>query len=254
MRPWIMACALALLAGLPIPAQPGPSAVGIDEKLGARVPPDLVLQGEDGAEVRLGSLLGKPTVLTLNYFSCAGICTPLLNGVADVLNQVKAQPGQDFQVLTVSFDPRDTPEIAFQKQANYGREITRPMAAGAWRFLTGPAAATGALCDAVGFRFKAQGGSFIHAGAIMLLSPEGKVTRYIYGTSFQPADLDMAVIEAARGEIRPTVSQWLQFCFSYDPAARGYVFSVTRAAAAATLLLAMGFAVWLAARRKGVRA
>jgi protein SCO1/2 len=253
MKPWILACAMACLAALPGAAQPA-ADVGIDEKLGALVPRDLVLRGEDGSPVRLGSLLGKPTLLTLNYFSCAGICTPLLNGVADVLNQVKAQPGQDFQVVTVSFDPRDTAEIAFQKQANYGKEITRPMAAGAWRFLTGPGPATRALCDAVGFKFKAQGDSFIHAGAIMLLSPQGKVTRYIYGTAFQPADLDMAVIEAARGETRPTVSQWLQFCFSYDPAGRGYVFSVTRAVAAVTLLLGTGFAVWLVVRKKGVRA
>jgi protein SCO1/2 len=197
----------------------------------------------------------KPTVLTLNYFSCAGICTPLLNGVSDVLNQVQAQPGQDFQVLTVSFDPKDTPEIAQQKRANYLKEIKRPIAPSAWRFLTGPEAATRALCDAVGFKFKAQGDGFIHAGAIMLLSPGGKVTRYIYGTSYQPADLQMAILEAARGETRPTINQWLQFCFSYDPAGRSYVFDVTKAAAAATILLALGFGAFLVFKRKpGVRA
>ncbi len=131
--------------------------VGIDEKLGARVPLDLVLNDENGEPVTLGSLIDKPTILTLNYFRCAGICTPLLNGVADVVNQIKDQPGQDFQVITVSFDPGDTPEIAAQKQANYLKEIKRPIAPAAWRFLTGPAPATRALCDAVGFNFKAQG-------------------------------------------------------------------------------------------------
>jgi protein SCO1/2 len=154
----------------------------------------------------------------------------------------------------VSFDPRDTPEIAQQKQANYLKEIHRPIAPTAWRFLTGPAGATRALCDAVGFKFKAQGDSFIHAGAIMLLSPGGKLTRYIYGTSYQPADLQMAILEAARGETRPTVNQWLQFCFSYDPAGRSYVFDVTKAAAVATILLAAGFGVFLVFKRKpGVR-
>jgi len=254
----ILACALALLAGPAAPAQTpaAPAAeAGIEQKLGAQVPLDLVLNDENGRPVALRSLIDKPTVLTLNYFSCAGICTPLLNGVADVLGQVKAQPGQDFQVITVSFDPKDTPEIALQKQTNYLKEIKRPIAPSAWRFLTGSSAATRALCDAVGFKFKAQGDSFIHAGAIMLLSPGGKVTRYIYGVSFQPADLQMAVLEAARGETRPTVNQWLQFCFSYDPEGRGYVFSVTRAAATVILLLATGFAAVLVfRRRRGVRA
>lgn len=254
----ILACALALLTGLAVPAQApaAPAAeAGIDQKLGAQVPLDLTLNDENGKPVTLRSLINKPTVLTLNYFSCAGICTPLLNGVVDVVNQVKAQPGQDFQVLTVSFDPKDTPEIAQQKQANYLHQIKRPISPAAWRFLTGSAADTKALCDAVGFKFKAQGDGFIHAGAIMLLSPGGKLTRYIYGVSFQPADLQMAVVEAARGETRPTINQWLQFCFSYDPEGRGYVFSVTRVAATVTLLLAAGFVTLLIFKRKrGVRA
>jgi len=254
----ILACALALLTGLAVPAQApaAPAAdVGIDQKLGAQVPMDLVLNDENGKPVPLRSLIDKPTVLTLNYFSCAGICTPLLNGVVDVLNQVKAQPGQDFQVLTVSFDPKDTPEIALQKQTNYLHQIKRPISPAAWRFLTGSAANTKALCDAVGFKFKAQGDGFIHAGAIMLLSPSGKLTRYIYGVTFQPADLQMAVTEAAHGETRPTINQWLQFCFSYDPEGRGYVFSVTRVAATVTLLLAAGFVALLIFKRKrGVRA
>ena len=253
----ILACALALLTGLAVPAQApaAPAAdVGIDQKLGAQVPLDLVLNDANGKPVTLRSLIDKPTVLTLNYFSCAGICTPLLNGVVDVVNQVKAQPGQDFQVITVSFDPKDTPEIALQKQTNYLKEIKRPIAPAAWRFLTGTGPATKALCDSVGFKFKAQGDGFIHAGAIMLLSPGGKLTRYIYGVSFQPADLQMAVLEAARGETRPTINQWLQFCFSYDPEGRGYVFSVTRVAATVTLLLAAGFVTLLILKRKrGVR-
>ncbi len=248
--------ALALTLSLaPAPAQspapaPAPGEVGIDEKLDHRVPLDLVLNDENGRPVTLRSLIDKPTVLTLNYFRCTGICTPQLNGVADVLNQVQAQPGQDFQVLTVSFDPRDTPEIAQQKQLNYLKEVKRPISPAAWRFLTGPGDATRALCDSVGFKFKAQGDSFIHAAALMLLSPGGKVTRYIYGVSYQPADLQMAVLEAARGESRPTINQWLQFCFSYDPQGRTYVFSVTKAVGAVTLLLGAGFAALLVFRRK----
>ena len=239
-------------AAAPVQTAPAVSATeaGIDEKLGAKVPLDLTLNDESGRPVTLGALLDKPTILTLNFFRCAGICTPQLNGVADLLGQIKAQPGQDFQVLTVSFDPRDTPDIAQQKQANYLKQVNRPIAPSAWRFLTGPAPATRALCDAVGFKFKAQGDQFIHAGALMMLSPGGTVTRYVYGTAYQPADVQMAVLEAARGETRPTINQWLQFCFSYDPRGRGYVFSVTKAAATVTLLLAGAFAAFLIFRRK----
>lgn len=254
MKSQFLACALALLAGLAAQAQPVPAApaaqAGIDEKLGAQVPLDLVLNDEHGKPVVLGSLIDKPTVLTLNYFSCAGICTPQLNGMSDLLNSIKAQPGQDFQVLTVSFDPKDDAEIALQKQTNYLKQIKRPISPAAWRFLTGPAAATKALCDSVGFRFKAQGDSFIHSGTAIVLSPKGKVTRYINGVSFQPADMQMAVLEAARGETRPTVNQWLQFCYSYDPSGRSYVFNVTKLAGTVILLLAAGFAGVLVFRRK----
>ena len=254
--------ALCLLAGLlagPLPAQAstapvGPAApaaqVGVDEKLGAQVPLDLMLNDEDGKPVRLGSLIDKPTVLTLNYFRCAGICTPLLNGVVDVVNQIKNQPGQDFKVITVSFDPSDTAEMARMKQANYLKEITRPLSPASWRFLTGPAAASKALCDAVGFKFQAQGDGFIHSGVIMVLSPQGKVTRYMYGIAFQPADLQMAVLEGARGETRPTVNHLLQFCFSQSPSGEGYVFDVTKAVAILTLLLAALFLAYLFLRKR----
>jgi len=231
---------LTLAPGLRAAEPPAFTAVevGIDEKLGAQVPLDLVLNDEEGRPVKLGDLLGRPTVLTLNYFRCAGICTPLLNGVVEVLKQVKAQPGQDFQVLTVSFDPRDSAEVAFQKRANYIKEIERPIPPTAWRFLTGSGANSRALCDAVGFKFKAQGEDFIHAGAIIILSPQGKVTRYMYGVTFLPADLQMAVLEASKGEARPSINKWLQFCYATEPSGRGYVFSVTKTAATVTILLA----------------
>jgi protein SCO1/2 len=243
------ACLLgALLAAAPAWAQQGapaptfqPQEVGIDEKLGGHVPLDLSLRDEDGRTVRLGALLDKPTILTLNYFSCAGICTPLLNGVTEVLNNTLAKPGVEFQVITVSFDGRDTPEIAATKRTNYLREIHRPFPPSAWRFLTGEAAATKALCDSVGFKFKKDGEDFIHAGAIVFLSPQGRVTRYMYGTTFLPADLQQAVQEAARGEAQPTIGKWLKICFSSDPAGRKFVFSTTKSAAILTLLSAAAF-------------
>lgn len=226
-----------------------PGEVGIDEKLGATIPLNLVLKDEEGNAVVLGTLIDKPTILTLNFFRCTGICTPLLNGMVEAINQSKAIPGKEYQVITVSFDDRDTPEIALGKRTNYLKQIQRPFPPTAWHFLTGDAATTKALCDSVGFKFKRQGDQFIHAGAIVFLSPKGQVTRYMYGITFLPADVQMAVNEAAKGEVRPTISKWLQFCFSYDPAGRRYVFSTTRASAAVILLMAAGFLAYLTLKR-----
>ena len=230
-----------------------PQEVGIDEKLGTTIPLDLVLKAEDGRPVTLRSLIDKPTILTLNYFRCAGICTPQLAGVAEVLNRTRAEPGKDFQVLTVSFDERDEPEVAAQKRTNYLGEITRPFPPAAWRFLTGPATTTRALADAVGFKFKRVGDDFVHAAAIIFISPGGKVTRYMYGTSYVPADLQMAAQEAARGEAQPTINKFLKFCFSYDPAGRKYVLNTTTIGATVIILAALIFLVTLVRRGRKTR-
>ncbi len=235
----------------PKPAAPSftPDEVGINERLGATIPLDLQLKGEDGQPITLRQLIDKPTILTLNYFRCAGICTPQLSGVVEVLNRTKAEPGQDFQVLTVSFDERDEPEIAAQKRTNYLGEITRPFPPAAWRFLTGPAATTKALADAVGFKFKRVDDDFVHAAAIIFISPKGRITRYMYGTTYLPADLQLAAQESARGEAQPTINKFLKFCFSYDPAGRRYVLNTTSIGAIVILLAAAIFVVVLV--RKG---
>jgi protein SCO1/2 len=239
-----------LIAGfglaLGVRAQDSPAGgVGIDEKLGAQVDLDSILKDENGRDVTLRPLIDKPTILTLNYFRCAGICTPLLNSVADVLNQVNLSPGKDFQVITLSFDPRDTPEMALQKRANYLTQMKRQFPPAAWRFLTGDAQATKKVADSVGFRFRADGDQYIHPGAIMIITPAGIVSRYMYGISFLPADVEMAIQEAAGGLVRPTISKMLALCYSYDPEARRYVFNTTRVAGGIILVLAAAFAVFL---------
>lgn len=228
----------------------GPAEVGLDEKLGQRIPLDLVLKAEDGSPVTLRSLVDRPTILTLNYYRCAGICTPLLGGVAEVVKRTKSEPGKDFRVVTVSFDERDTPEIAATKRMNYLREVERPIQPDAWRFLTGDAATTKALSDAVGFRFRREGDDFIHPGVIIFLSPDGMVTRYMYGTTFLPADLQAAVGEAARRQPTPTITKLLKICFSYDPVGRKYVFSSTKAGALVVLAGALAFVFWLVRPRR----
>jgi len=219
--------------------------VGIDEKLGAVIPADLQLNDEAGQKVSLRQLIDKPTVLTLNYFRCAGICTPQLNDLVRTLNTVELEPGKDFQVITVSFDSRDTPDLAAGKRASYLKLLKRPFPPAAWRFLTGDEASTRELTKAVGFGFKRDKDAFIHPGALIILSPDGKVTRYMYGITYLPADLQMAVGEAAAGLPRPSISKALKFCFSYDPQGHKYVISFTRIAGSISLLMAAVFGVFI---------
>jgi protein SCO1 len=232
--------------------QPTPPAVGIEPRLGALVPLDLSLVDEAGQKIALRSLIDRPTILTLNYYRCAGICTPLLNGVAQMLNQIAIQPGSDFRVVTVSFDERDTAEIAARKRENFLKLMKRPVPPTAWRFLTGDAASTRQLADAVGFRFERSGADFIHPGVIIVLSPTGHVTRYILGTHFLPADVQMAVSEAARDLARPTIAQQQAVCYNADPAARSYTRQVLRIASVVTLVAVIGLvtALLIAGRRR----
>jgi protein SCO1/2 len=230
-----------------------PNEVGVNEKLGAQVSLDTVLKDESGNDITLRQLIDRPTILTLNYFRCSGICTPLLNALADALNEMNLEPVKDFQVITVSFDPTDTPEMAHEKRINYLKEMKRPFPPAAWRFLTGPAQATKEVCDSVGFGYRAVDYGFVHPGVIMVLTPRGNVSRYLYGITVLPADLEMAIREAAAGQTRPSITRVLAFCYNFDPASRRYVLSITRMAGTAILILAAGFVIFLVRSRSGGR-
>lgn len=254
MRCVIVLALSVFLGGAPrVQALGSAGEVGVDEQPGGLVDLDAPLKDEEGKDVTLRQLIDRPTILTLNYFSCAGICTPLLNGVLEMMNRIELEPGKDFQVITVSFDDRDTPEMAKKKRENYFRLMKRPILPTGWRFLTGTAAATRRVTDSVGFRFKkvkkdgpTEGWyEYVHPGAIMLLSPEGKITRYMYGTTFLPADVQMAVGEAARGEVQATIPKLLKFCYSFDPEGRRYVFSMTRVVGLIMGVLVAGFIFYL---------
>jgi protein SCO1/2 len=211
--------------------------VGIDEKLGGQVALDAPLKDENGKTVMLRQLIDKPTILTLNYFRCAGICTPLLNGLQKALDSLDLEPGKQFQVITISFDPTDTPDIAREKRINYLAQMTRPYPPAAWRFLTGEDPNIKLVTNSVGFRYIKDGDQFIHAGAIIVLSPKGKASRYMYGTSFLPADLKLAIQEASRGISNPTIARVLSYCYSYDPQQDAYVFSLTRVVGTVMLIV-----------------
>lgn len=219
--------------------------VGVEEKLGLAVPVDLVFNDETGAPVALKSLLGKPTILTLVYYDCPGICTPLLNNLVNTLDGVDLIPGKDYQVITISFDPKDSPPIASKKRVNYLKQFHRPVAPEAWRFLTGNQAAIDQITDAVGFHYKKVGEDFNHPGVLMVLSPDGRMMRYLQGTIFLPFDIKMAVIEASKGHQMPTVNRVLSFCFSYDPEGRKYVFATLKVAGSVMVMFIGMFIAWL---------
>lgn len=239
--------ALLAVTGL---AQTG-SEVDVDEKLGETVALDVPLVDENGNDITLRALVDKPTILIFNYFRCPGICPILLSSMVNAVNEMDLEPGNDYRLVAVSFDPTDTPEMARQKKANYLNMMRRPFPPDAWRFLTGSAVNTRAVADSAGFHYRKQSEDmFMHPGVIMLLTSDGILSRYIYGTSYQPAEVVMAIQEAAAGQVRPTISKVLSFCYSYDPEGRRYVFSITRFFGAAILGLVAVFLVFVIFRKR----
>lgn len=214
-----------------------PVEIGIDEQQGEFVPLDLAFRDEDGDTVLLKDLITKPTLLGLVYYECPGICIPFLGGFAHVIDLTPSVPGEDYQVLTVSFDPSETPEIAAEKKKDLIESMKkRKIEPTAWRFLTGDTDAIKALTNAVGFRYREEGTDYLHSSAAIVLSPDGKIIRYMYGLDYLPLDLQLALIEAKEGRVGPTIVKALRYCFNYDPEGRRYVFDVTKVAGAAISL------------------
>ncbi len=221
------------------------SPIDIEEKLGSTVALDVVLKDEDGRDVTLRSLVDKPVILMFNYLRCPSVCPVLISNMVYAVNKMKLEPGLNYRLVAVSFDPTDTPEFAREKKANYLNQLKRPFPPDAWHFLTGAAGNSKAVADSAGFHYVGMGDLYVHPGAIMVLTPKGVLSRYLYGVDYLPADVEMAVREAAAGKVRPTISKVLAFCYVYDPKGRGYVFSVTRLVGAATLVFAGAFIIFI---------
>jgi protein SCO1 len=221
--------------------------VGIEQHLDAQVPPDLAFRDETGQAVKLGGYFGKkPLVLDLVYYSCPMLCGESLAGLTGALRLVKFDTGKEFDVVIVSFDPRETPDMAAAKKADYVKRYARPNAASGWHFLTGTAESINALTKAIGFQYQYDSklNQFAHATAIMVLTPQGRISRYFYGVDFPPKDLRMGLVEASQGKIGNAVDQVLLYCYHYDPATGKYgavIVNILRLAAAATILILGGF-------------
>jgi len=221
--------------------------IGIDQKLDAQIPLDLPFRDDSGRDVKLGDYFGKrPVVLALVYYSCPMLCTQILNGMVSSLRVVSFNPGEEFDVVAVSFDAREKAPLALEKKQAMLKQYGRTGTDKGWHFLTGDLASIKALTDAVGFHytFDVHTNQFAHASAIMVVTPEGKMSKYYYGIEYSPKDLRLGLIEAAENKIGTPVDQILLFCYHWDPSTGKYTpiaIGGLRIAAAATLLLIGGF-------------
>jgi protein SCO1/2 len=253
----LLAAAAPLLAGSGV--QPGLDVqgppdvareVGIDQKLDSQVPLDLTFRDEAGNEVRLGDYFGeKPVVLVLAYYRCPKLCNLVLNALLQSFREMSFTVGKEFNVVTVSFDPRETPELAAAKKRSYVEKYGRDGAEGGWHFLTGAKPQIDALAEAVGFRYRylEKEDLYAHASGIMVLTPGGRLSRYFYGISYSPRDLRFGLIEASNNKIgTPADQALLLLCLHYDVKTGTYVsvMSWVRVASALTVVGLLGFLAW----------
>jgi protein SCO1 len=242
--------------GIPATAVPMMvQGVGIDQNLNAQIPLELKFKDETGQMVRLGQYFrDKPVVLALVYYECPGLCDLVLNGLSHAMGQISLNAGSDYQVVTVSFNPKESWQLATAKKANYLEKYQRPGAKEGWHFLTGDEASIKSLTDTVGFHYNYDPISkqFAHASGIMVLTPEGKIARYFFGIEYKPRDFRLGLVEASANKIGTPADRVLLFCYHYDPTTGKYgmaITQVTRALGTATVLLLGGF-VFIMLRRE----
>jgi protein SCO1/2 len=216
--------------------------IGLDQRLGQKIPLDLTFVDEHGRTVKLADFFGRrPVILTLVYYECPMLCTQVLNGLATSIRPLQFDVGREYEIVTISFNPRDTPELARAKKASYIEAYNRPGAAEGWHFLTGAPSSIDALTGAVGFRYTYDPTSaqYAHASGIMVLTPDGTLSKYFYGIEYWPRDVRFALMEASDRKIGTVIDQLLLPCFHYDPKSARYsvaVMRLVRSAGIATLL------------------
>lgn len=246
----VLQVALVLIfSGRAIPhtvEQGADSPVAVDEHLGSKLPRNLVFRDENGVSVRLADLVTSPTIILPVYYSCSNVCYKLQWGLASILKQVKGVPGIDYRVISISFDENETPQLATKFKRVYLTAMHTPFPEHGWRFLTGDAANIRQFTDAAGYRFQRRGTDFIHPVASIIVSPDCTIVRYLYGTSFLPKDLALALIEARSGTSGATIRKVMEYCFTYDSDRNTYVFNLLRVSATVVILCTGGFLLFLA--------
>jgi protein SCO1/2 len=226
-----------------------PIEIGIDEQLGKVLPLEtFTFNDEDGKPIVLKELFDRPVVLTLVYFRCPSICTPLLQELVKNVNNCDLAPGEDYRMVTISFDPTETPDLAKTKKANFIATVDKKeIGPQDWRWLTGDADTIRRITDAVGFHYVKDKNKvdYVHAATVIFISSEGQIVRYLNGVQFNPADLKLAVIDATQGRARSFMRTVQALCYTYDPASRGYVLQLNRIILGITVIFVMGFGGFL---------
>jgi len=213
--------------------------VGIVEQLGEKISGDISLIDEDGKSVNLFDQIDKPTAIVFVYFKCPGICSPLLDGLAGLIDASDLDISEDYQVLTISFDPQETTTLANQKKKNYQALIHDKNTEEGWRFFTADSSNIAKATKNVGFLYTKAGNEFTHTATVVIVSPNGTITRYLNGTYFLPYEFELAINESIKGQTGPTIKKALEYCYSYDPVGRTYVFNITAVTASVTIFMAL---------------
>ncbi len=234
------------------PAPVAETSIGVTEKLGQNIAAEARFFDEDGRSVTMAEIVDKPTIVVPIYFSCPNVCAIIQSSLTAVLPDVKLEPGVDFQVVSVSFDETDTPQLAAHQKKNYLAAMDFKYPENGWRFLTGDEANIRLLMDSLGFGFRREGKDFMHPVVVMAVSPKGKIVRYLYGTKPLAFDLTMAATEAGKERIGLSVKRVLAYCFSYDPEGKRYAFNFMKITGTGILfiLAVLLVSLMLAGRKK----
>ncbi|HEV3218022.1 MAG TPA: SCO family protein [Vicinamibacterales bacterium] len=229
--------------------------IGFDQNLDGQMPLNTPFKDEAGRTVKLGDYFGtRPVVMVFAYYDCPMLCTVVINGLASALNVLSLQPGSDFEIVTVSFNPRDTPATASAKKASYIARYKQPGGAGAWHFLTGDQRSIDRVTKAAGFRYvwDQDTQQFAHPTGVMVLTPDGRLARYLFGIEYGPRDLRYAIVDASKGKVGSAVDSLALYCYHYDPAAGKYTVAIMRLvrAGGAATVLALGAFIFIMTRKE----
>jgi protein SCO1/2 len=216
--------------------------VGFVEKQGQYADLSVKLINEEGKTVLLGDVIKKPTILNLVYYNCPGTCSPLMWGISKFVDDMDLKLGQDYQVVTISFDPTENIQLAINKKQNYLNTMKNKEAAKNWQFFVSDSSDIARLTESVGFHYRLVNNQYVHPTGLIALAPDGKITRYMRGIDFLPFDVKITMVEAANGKIGPSINRLLSICYSYDSTGNQFVFNVTKVSA---IVISFFVGLWL---------
>ena len=231
--------------GIVVPQALQNSPMGVAEHLGSKIPLGLAFRDEAGNTVTLSQLVTGPTIILPVFYRCTNVCSVLQAHMANALQRLELKPGEDYRVISLSFDEQETPKMAIRSKQAYLSAMNSPFPEDGWRFLTGESAAIHSLTDSLGFSFERRGGDFSHPVVSILVDQHGTIIRYLYGATVLPKDLALAVSEARSGVAGTSIRKIMDYCFTYDPAGKTYVFNLLKVSATTVILAAGGFLAYL---------